>query len=111
MSEKRIFISYRRDDVPGYVARLEDDLEKTFGEHTVFRDVEDIAGGTEWKDALEYNLKSSAALILVIGPHWSRLWNERQNDTVNYIAWDLQRARELGDHTGDYAWRRTTARS
>jgi hypothetical protein len=59
MSEKRIFISYRRDDVPGYVARLEDYLEKEFGEHSVFRDVEDIAGGTEWREAIDNNPKAS----------------------------------------------------
>ncbi|PVV27169.1 MAG: hypothetical protein B6D79_03830 [gamma proteobacterium symbiont of Ctena orbiculata] len=96
MSEKRIFISYRRDDVPGYVARLEDDLEKEFGEHTVFRDVEDIAGGTEWKEAIDSNLKSSTVLVLVIGQHWSRIWKERQDDPVNHVALELQRAHELG---------------
>ena len=82
--------------MPGYVARLEDDLEKVFGEYTVFRDVEDIAGGTEWKKAIDYNLKSSAALILVIGQHWSRIWQERQHEPVNHVALELQRARELG---------------
>ena len=46
---KKIFLSYRRDDIPSYVARLEDALEQAFGENRVFRDVEDIAGGSAWK--------------------------------------------------------------
>jgi hypothetical protein len=32
----------------------------------------------------------------VIGQHWSRIWEERQNDPVNHVALELARARELG---------------
>ncbi|MCB1800192.1 MAG: toll/interleukin-1 receptor domain-containing protein [Gammaproteobacteria bacterium] len=93
---KKIFLSYRRGDVPGYVARLEDELERVFGPDRVFRDVEDIAGGAEWKRVLDENLERSAALVLVIGPRWAQIWTERNADPVNYVALELQRARELG---------------
>ncbi|MEJ2310620.1 MAG: toll/interleukin-1 receptor domain-containing protein [Gammaproteobacteria bacterium] len=96
MSRKKIFLSYRRDDSPGYVARLEDDLEYAFGAERVFRDVEDISGGAQWREVLEENLAISGALVLVIGPHWADIWRTRADDEVNYVAFELERARELG---------------
>jgi hypothetical protein len=96
VSNKKIFLSYRRDDAPGYVARLEDDLERAFGNDRVFRDVEDISGGAEWRRALEENLAISGALMLIIGPRWADIWRARSGDEVNYIAFELERARELG---------------
>lgn len=93
---KQIFLSYRRDDSPGYVSRLEEELERAFGEGRVFRDATDIPGGTKWKSVIDENLQGSAALILVIGPRWEQIWLERINDDVNYIVLELQRAHELG---------------
>ena len=96
MKRKKIFLSYRRDDIPGYVARLEDDLERVFGSDCVFRDVEDIVGGSEWKAVIEQNLRESAVVVLVVGKHWESIWEARKNDPVNYVALELERARELG---------------
>ncbi len=96
MAKRKIFLSYRRDDVPGYVARLEDELEKAFGTDEVFRDVEDIRGGSDWRKAIERNLREAAALVLVIGRHWEDIWRRRQDDPVNYVELELERARELG---------------
>ena len=96
MTKRKIFLSYRRDDVPGYVARLEDELENAFGKDHVFRDVEDIYGGSDWRKAIEHNLQQAAALVLVIGRHWEEIWRRRQNDPVNYVELELERARELG---------------
>lgn len=96
MQNKLIFLSYRRDDSPGYVSKLETELEQVFGEGRVFRDAQDIAGGAKWKDAIDDSLRASAALLLVIGPRWEQIWNDRRADPVNYVALELERARELG---------------
>ena len=96
MSRNKIFLSYRREDSPGYVARLEDNIEHAFGAERVFRDVEDISGGAQWREVLEENLAMSGALVLVIGPHWAEIWRKRADDEVNYVAFELERARELG---------------
>lgn len=95
MKKNRIFLSYRRDDSAGYVSRLENELERVFGDGRVFRDATDIPGGAKWKNVIDANLHSSAVLILVIGPRWEHIWHERINDDVNYVALELQRAREL----------------
>ncbi|NND91519.1 MAG: toll/interleukin-1 receptor domain-containing protein [Granulosicoccus sp.] len=95
MEKRLIFLSYRRDDSPGYVSRLEHDLERVFGDGRVFRDATDIPGGTKWKEVIDTNLRSSAVLLLIIGPRWEQIWRERINDEVNYVALELQRAHEL----------------
>lgn len=95
MQQKKIFLSYRRDDRPGYVARLKDELEKAFGPENVFRDVESISGGSQWKNVIEENLRRSAALILIIGPRWGEIWEQRRSDPENYVALELQRAKEF----------------
>lgn len=93
---KSIFLSYRRDDNPGYVRRLQDDLQRYFGKESVFLDVEDIVGGQRWKDVLVNNLANSAALIVVIGPRWEQIWNERRDHSTDYIVYELNKARQLG---------------
>ncbi|MFK7992817.1 MAG: toll/interleukin-1 receptor domain-containing protein [Granulosicoccus sp.] len=95
MRKNRIFLSYRRDDSPGYVSRLEEELERVFGKGRVFRDATDIPGGAKWKNVIDENLHSSAVLILVIGPRWEKIWLERINDEINYVALELLRAQEL----------------
>ena len=89
-------MSYRRDDIPGYVRQLQEDLQRYFGEETVFRDVEDIAGGQHWREVLANNLAQSAALIVVIGPRWEQIWNEREDKANDFIVYELNKARELG---------------
>lgn len=96
MKKNKIFLSYRRDDIPGYVGRLEDELERAFGEEGIFRDVEDIAGGRSWKQVIDQNLKASAAFILVIGPRWGGIWEARKDDPVNYVALELEQAKAAG---------------
>lgn len=94
MRRRNIFLSYRRGDIPGYVRILEQQLEAEFGDGRVFRDTSDIPGGAQWRDTIEKNLRESAALLLIIGPHWERIWCERAEDDENYIAYELQLARK-----------------
>lgn len=93
---KTIFLSYRRGDVPGYVRQLQEDLQLHFGKTSVFRDVEDIHGGQQWKEVLSESLTKSAALIVIIGPRWEEIWNERVDKSNDYIVYELNKARELG---------------
>lgn len=96
MSRRKIFLSYRRNDIPGYVRILEEQLEQQFGHGRVFRDTSDIPGGADWRKTIEDNLRESAVLLLVIGKHWERLWNERRDGEENYVAYELKMARDFG---------------
>ncbi|MBT0963492.1 toll/interleukin-1 receptor domain-containing protein [Denitromonas iodatirespirans] len=64
-----IFISYRRDDTPGFAGRLEDDLSERFGDAQVFRDRE-IPAGSDFARHLEDQLRDAAVVLVVIGRHW-----------------------------------------
>jgi hypothetical protein len=65
-----IFISYRRDDAPGYAGRLYDRLAAHFGAARVFMDVEGIEPGTDFVDAIERAVGSCEILIVIIGHDW-----------------------------------------
>lgn len=92
----KIFLSYRRGDSPGYVSKLEQDLESAFGKDHVFRDVDDIQGGADWKTVLEENLSNVAALLVIIGPRWEAIWEERRGKESDYIVYELNTARDRG---------------
>lgn len=94
MDTQAVFLSYRRQDVPGYVGRLTDHLEAAFGE-PVFRDVDSIGGGTEWKAVL-YSAVSGAEIILaVIGERWQEALSDRTGADVDYVRFELNLARML----------------
>lgn len=66
-----IFISYRREDSAGYAGRLYDRLAAHFGAERVFMDVEGIAPGTDFVDAIERAVTSCKVLIVLIGNEWT----------------------------------------
>lgn len=66
----RIFISYRRDDTAGHSGRLADHLTRHFGESEIFRDIEHIAPGRDFVEAIEQEVGSCDILIAVIGRLW-----------------------------------------
>jgi hypothetical protein len=63
-----IFISYRRDDAPDVVGRLHDRIVARFGPESVFRDVDSIAMGADFREHLRRALDQCSTLIAVIGP-------------------------------------------
>ena len=67
----RVFISYRRDDAAGYAGRLEEALERRLGPGSVFRDVIDIAPGTDFVAAIRTRLAGAHAVLVLIGPRWA----------------------------------------
>ena len=66
----RIFLSYRRRDVGGYAGRLRDALAARLGEKSVFQDVETIAPGQDFTEAIRRALDDCDAVLAVIGPAW-----------------------------------------
>jgi len=68
----RIFLSYRRDDVPDAVDRIADRLRERFGTQSVFVDIVSIDAGKKWRDVLTSALDKCDALLIVIGSRWLR---------------------------------------
>ncbi len=65
-----IFISYRRDDVPGQVGRLFGRLAEHYGEDFVFMDVESINLAQDFEAVIKKRINESDVVLLAIGPKW-----------------------------------------
>jgi hypothetical protein len=64
------FISYRREDAAGYAGRLHESLESRLGDGQVFRDVDTIAPGQDFIDAIESRVRDCRVLLALIGNDW-----------------------------------------
>src|SRR5204863_2463604 len=65
-----LFISYRRSDGGGWAGRLNDHLSLRFGSNVVWQDVDDLKVGKDYLPQILKKIKSSDAILIVIGPHW-----------------------------------------
>ncbi len=70
MSQRSIFISYRREDSEGQAGRLYEGLAAHFGEDRVFMDVAAIRAGRDFRREIEERVASCAVLLVLIGRQW-----------------------------------------
>lgn len=69
-SISNIFISYRRQDNPDVTGRLYDRLVNYFGRERVFKDVDSVPLGVDYRRYLDEEVGKCKILIVVIGNHW-----------------------------------------
>ena len=94
-----VFISYRRGDRPGYAARLTEALERNFGANLVFRDVEDIAPGSDFAEEIGRRLHEVDVVLAVIGPAWLQSGadgSRRLDDPADFVRLEILSAIETG---------------
>jgi hypothetical protein len=94
-----IFISYRREDSPGYAGRLAETLENVFGSETVFRDVDDIRPGEDFIATINNRLREVDAVLVMIGPNWlaaSKNGQRRLDDADDFVRLEIQVALQSG---------------
>jgi len=88
--DKRIFVSYRRDDSAYITGRIYDRLAEALGRGSVFRDVENIISGRNFTTQLERQLQVSDLMLVVIGDRWLDITDdetgERRLDNPNDIV-------------------------
>jgi ribose transport system substrate-binding protein len=66
----QIFINYRRDDSSASAGRLYDRLSSHFASNQIFIDVDNLAPGVDFVEAIEESVGSCDVLIAVIGRRW-----------------------------------------
>lgn len=66
-----IFISYRREDSAGWTGRLSEHLKAQFGSKSIFMDIDTIAPGIDFTEALQSAVSSCDVLLAIIGPKWA----------------------------------------
>ena len=106
---RRIFISYRRFDATHAARDLHERLGEHFGEDCVFRDIDDLAVGTDFEEVIRRELKTCGAVVAVISRSWLRPWNDVRMEIAYALArrtyvvpvlidgTDLPRASDLPD--------------
>jgi uncharacterized protein YecT (DUF1311 family) len=66
----RIAISYRRSDSQDITGRIFDRLVQHFGKDTVFRDIDSIQPGIDFRTQIAAALGTTDVLLVVVGPAW-----------------------------------------
>jgi TIR domain len=74
-----IFISYRRDDSSGWAGRLHEYLVREWGPDNVFMDIDAIAPGEDFRDAIARTIRTCDVVLVVIGPNWANSRNQAGN--------------------------------
>ena len=90
-----IFINYRREDSAGHAGRLFDGLSSHFPGR-LFMDVDTIAPGIDFVEAIQQAVGACEVLIVVIGREWLTLRNasggRRIDDDGDFVRLELETA-------------------
>ncbi len=71
-----VFICYRREDAPATTGRIYDHLVQSFGEASVFKDVDSIPIGADFPSHIQHILRQATAQVVIIGPRWLDIRDE-----------------------------------
>lgn len=78
-STSGIFISYRRRDNPDVTGRIYDRLSGHFGSRLVFRDLDSIPLGVDFRRHLDQRIAACRVVLAVIGDRWLGMRDEHGN--------------------------------
>ncbi len=67
---EKIFLSYRRSDSIDITGRIYDGLVARFSSELIFRDLNSIPLGTNFKRYLENVVSNCVVELIIIGPDW-----------------------------------------
>ncbi len=91
-----IFISYRRSDSPDATGRIYDRLVAEFGKARVFKDVDSIPLGQDFRGHLNGIVSECGVMLTIIGPRWTDATNKagqrRLEDPDDFVRIELEAA-------------------
>jgi hypothetical protein len=97
-----IFLSYRRADAGGYAGRLADSLEEFFGRGNIFQDVETIAPGSNFANAIAAAIARCDVLLVLIGKAWltghAAAGSARLFDADDFVRQEIATGLRAGTH-------------
>ncbi len=73
----KIFISYRRIDSIAITGRIHDRLVAEFGDENVFKDMDDIPPGADFRKIIREAILQCDVLLVIIGNEWLKIADER----------------------------------
>lgn len=93
-----VFINYRRGETAGEARALYNELSATLGADSVFMDVDNIALGRDFRQALNERLKSVDVMLALIGKDWAHATNNagkrRLDDPNDFVRREIRAALE-----------------
>lgn len=91
-----IFISYRRDDSGESAGRIYDWLLHKFPYGAVFKDVDSIPLGVDFREHLQSALNRCRVVLVLIGPKWSGICdpagNRRLDNPADFVRVEVETA-------------------
>jgi hypothetical protein len=92
----KIFINYRRADSADVAGRIYDRLADKFGEDSIFKDVDSIPFGIDFRKHLDNSVKDCQVFLAVIGDEWFTLsdevGNRRIDDERDWVRIEIESA-------------------
>lgn len=93
---KPIFISYRRDDSIDITGRIRDRLAMVFGDKRVYRDLDSIPAGLDFRQELNKALAQCGTMLVIIGPKWAGQERNRLLEARDLVRQEVATALERG---------------
>lgn len=93
-----IFVSYRRHDSSDVTGRIYDRLIQHFGKDTVFKDVDSIPLGVDFRKHLGDSVGQCNVLLAIIGRQWltGKAGGRAPDDPRDYVRVELEAALQRG---------------
>lgn len=91
----KVFVTYRRADTAQLVGRVFDRLVGTYGRENVFKDVDSIPLGVDFRAAIEVALSRCDVMVVLIGRHWLEAAIEcerRLDDPADFVRLEIEGA-------------------
>ncbi|NUQ63464.1 MAG: TIR domain-containing protein [Pirellulales bacterium] len=79
----KLFVSYRRSD-SDITGRICDRLQDAFGEESIFKDVDSLLLGHDFRHQLHAAVNACDLMLAVIGPKWVSLTDESGNRRLDH---------------------------
>jgi hypothetical protein len=97
----KIFISYRRADSRKDAGRIYDRLIDAFGKDNVFKDVDNIPFGKDFRDVLQEAADQCDVQLAIIGQYWLTITNEdgtrRLDNPDDFVRIEVESALQRDD--------------
>ena len=91
-----VFVSYRRTDSIDITGRIYDKLVADLGRHTVFKDIDSIPLGADFRRHIDESLENCKVFLLVMGRSWkgepSTSGGHRIDDPRDFIRIEVETA-------------------
>jgi hypothetical protein len=91
----KITISYRRGDSMDITGRIFDRLTSRYGRDAVFRDIDNIPPGLDFREQIRASIDGSDVLMAVVGPRWmggDRHGQPRIRAETDYVRVEVEAA-------------------